>query len=241
MPWPGARGATPVPVGELAPLGLPVLDDGLTVGQDASGRTVSIRLLRPEPCTVVLVGGVGAAQLLTLRALAAGARVAVETGRAHLWSAPDRVAPQAVPTTAAQLTVHQLGGPGPQHPTADTPLLLVRDAGAEPAGPEPPPRPWQTVVLLLPFLSPTAAFRLATADLVGLQRLSPQEASSAAAELSLTADEERLLPQLGEGVTLWAAGARRLTAWSPPTAAGTHALADHPYGGRGEGGARAWP
>ncbi|GHJ57103.1 hypothetical protein Nm8I071_64100 [Nonomuraea sp. TT08I-71] len=46
---------------------------------------MTVRLFRPTTTRLLLVGGVRAAQLLALRALALGARVAVQTTRPRVW------------------------------------------------------------------------------------------------------------------------------------------------------------
>lgn len=58
---------------------------GLMVGANRHGGAVTVRLFRAEGTRLVLVGGLAAAQLLVLRALALGAGVLVQTGRPRAW------------------------------------------------------------------------------------------------------------------------------------------------------------
>ncbi|WP_243707971.1 type VII secretion protein EccE, partial [Micromonospora sp. KC606] len=67
------------------PLELSIGGGGLMVGANRHGGAVTVRLFRAEGTRLVLVGGVRAGQLLVLRAMALGARVAVQTGRPRVW------------------------------------------------------------------------------------------------------------------------------------------------------------
>lgn len=60
-------------------------DAGMMVGTNRHGGAVTVRLFRPESTRVLLVGGVRAAQLVSLRALALGALVVVQTSRPRAW------------------------------------------------------------------------------------------------------------------------------------------------------------
>lgn len=71
---------------DLDGLALPIGDDGVVVGVDAQGQPAVLGLSRPTPYDVVLIGGLWTAQVLTLRAAATGARVAVEAGRPQAWT-----------------------------------------------------------------------------------------------------------------------------------------------------------
>ncbi|THA59776.1 hypothetical protein E6P78_28680 [Streptomyces sp. A0958] len=63
--------------------------------------------------------------------------------------------------------------------------------------------PWQSVVTLLPYLGPAAPGLLEKASLVGVQRVSPDEAAQVGHLMRLSADTVRALPALPDGVTLW--------------------------------------
>ncbi|WP_327677011.1 hypothetical protein [Kitasatospora sp. NBC_00458] len=188
-------------VGELDALAFPVGDDGVLVGEDVHrAQPAVLGLFRPGARDLVLVGGVWTAQVIALRAAATGARVAVETARAHLWGPLAQAAGGGQPC----VTVHQAGRLGPQGASVTSPVLVVRDLGARPPRSRLSAAPWQTGLTLLPHLGPNAAQLLAAADLVGVQRVSPQEAELIGRVLSLGPQEVGALPALTEDLTLWA-------------------------------------
>jgi type VII secretion protein EccE len=78
-----AAGARPRPA--LDGWELSLGEAGLMVGANRHGGAVTVRLFRPESTRVLLVGGVRAAQLLALRAMALGALVVVQTARPRVW------------------------------------------------------------------------------------------------------------------------------------------------------------
>jgi hypothetical protein len=82
-------------------------------------------------------------------------------------------------------------------------VLVVRDCGARPPRNRLASTPWQTTLTLLPFLDPRAGARLADADLVGVQRVSPVEAQAAARALHLPEPDTAALPALADELTLW--------------------------------------
>jgi type VII secretion protein EccE len=161
------------PIGseDLAPE-LPFGAAGLMLGVNRRGHAVTIRLFRPESTRLMLVGGVPAAQLIVVRAVALGARVIVQTARAPAWEpfvrgvgwpgGPVRLTPPDRPVA---------GEPG----TPLTPVLVVLDAPA-PAGPR-PGTAWHTTLLVRDALTAADADALGRADLAVFQPLSPAEAT----------------------------------------------------------------
>jgi len=201
---------------ELAALSLPLGDDGVVIGADATtGEPSVIGLFRPTPYEVVLVGGAWAARLLALRAAATGARVAVETARADLWAPLAQAAGGGQPC----VTVHQVGRIGPQGPSVSAPVLVVRDCGARPPRSRLASSPWQTTLTLLPFVAPNADRLLSAADLVGVQRISPDEAAAVARALALPAADTQALPALPDNAALWSARGNRRYVVAQPVAA----------------------
>jgi hypothetical protein len=184
---------------ELAALAVPMDDDGVIVGVDAQQQPCVLGMFRPSPYDIVLVGGVWTAQLLALRAAATGARVAVETGRAQLWGPLAQAAGGGQPC----VTVHQVGRIGPQGPSVAAPVLVVRDCGARPPRSRLAAAPWQTSLTLLPYLGPGAERLLGAANLIGVQRVSPQEAEIVGRTLGVPPSELGALPGLSDGATLW--------------------------------------
>ncbi|MGC4756962.1 type VII secretion protein EccE [Micromonospora trifolii] len=180
-PAPGARQGPTVDDWELS-LG----DAGLMVGTNRHGRAVTVRLFRPESTRVLLVGGVRAAQLVALRALALGALVVVQTARPRAWEpfirgvgAPGGTIPLLPPGRAVA------DGVG----TALRPLLLIVDAVAAEAAPGPP---WRATLVVRDELTPADVDALSRADLALLQPLTPTEATLAGAALGLGGSAEWL-------------------------------------------------
>jgi len=205
---------------QLRAMALPVGDDGVVIGTDGQGSAAVVGMFRPTAYDIVLVGGVWTAQLIALRAAATGARVAVETGRLQAWAPVAQAAGGGQPC----VTVHPVGRIGPQGASVAAPVLVVRDCGARPARSRLSAGPWQTTLTLLPFLGPGAERLLTAADLVGVQRISPQEAELAGRALALPEGETDALSALGDGVTLWANRRRRGFVQSGPTSAEAQVL-----------------
>lgn len=205
---------------QLRAMALPIGDDGVVIGTDGQGSPAVVGMFRPSAYDIVLIGGVWTAQLIALRAAATGARVAVETGRLQAWAPVAQAAGGGQPC----VTVHPVGRIGPQGASVAAPVLVVRDCGARPARSRLSAGPWQTTLTLLPFLGPGAERLLTSADLVGVQRISPQEAELAGRALALPDSETDALSALGDGVTLWANRRRRGFVQSGPTAAEAQVL-----------------
>nr|WP_202447673.1 hypothetical protein [Streptomyces sp. SID5468] len=209
-----------LPVEQLGGVGLPVGDDGVVIGADAQGRPAVLGLGRPAPLEVVLVGGVWTAQVIALRTAAVGARVAVETGRPRLWSA----LAQAAGGGQQCVTVHEVGRVPPQGASVTSPVLVVRDAGIRPPRGRVTAAPWQSVLTLLPYLGPTAPQLLESASVVGVQRVSPDEARLIGRVMSVPAPEAGTLPELADNVTMWCTRTYREVVTTRPTAEETALL-----------------
>ncbi|MFR9799750.1 hypothetical protein ACL02U_28220 [Streptomyces sp. MS06] len=184
---------------QLDSLALPIGDDGVVAGVDAEGQPAVLGLNRPTPYDVVLIGGLWTAQVLALRAAATGARVAVETGRAQAWMQMVH----AMGGGQNGLAVYEVGRVPPLGASAGAPVLVVRDCGMRPPRGRVVARPWQSVLTLLPYLSPVAPRLLRQARLAGIQRVSPDEAAVLGRTMALTRTEVESLPALPDGVTLW--------------------------------------
>jgi len=193
-------------VEDLGALSFPVGDDGVLIGEDAQRQQPAVLgLFRPTSYDLVLVGGVWTAQIIALRAAATGARIAVETARAHLWGPMAQAAGGGQPC----VTIHQVGRLGPQGASVNSPVLVVRDLGVRPPRSRLSAAPWQTTLTLVPYLGPNAARVLNSADLVGVQRVSPQEAELIGRVLSLGPQDVAALPTLTDDMTLWTTRMRR--------------------------------
>ncbi|CAL9546828.1 hypothetical protein SUDANB37_04370 [Streptomyces sp. enrichment culture] len=189
----------------LESLGLPVGDDGMVIGVDADGRPAVLGINRPTPYDVTLIGGLWTAQVMALRAAATGARVAVETGRAPAWTA----LAQAAGGGQQCVTLHDVGRVPPQGASAGSPVVVVRDCGMRPPRGRVVAGPWQSVITLLPYLSPVAPRLMEKSGLVGVQRVSPDEAAQIGRILNLPWAEVEALSTLADGVTLWCSGRDR--------------------------------
>ncbi|MCX4446480.1 hypothetical protein ACIOEZ_33630 [Streptomyces sp. NPDC087866] len=183
---------------QLASLALPVGDDGVVIGVDEEGFPAVLGLNRPSPYDIVLVGGLWTAQVFALRAVATGARVVVETGRAHAWRNVARAA-----GGSACVALHEVGSVRPHGASAASPVVVVRDCGMRPPHGRAVSGPWQSVLTLLPYLGPAAPGLLGEASLVGVQRVSPEEAEQVTRLMRLPAGMVRALPALDDGATLW--------------------------------------
>lgn len=198
---------------ELDALSLPVGDDGVVIGTDPNNRPAVLGLFRPRAVDAALVGGSYLAQLIALRAVATGARIVIETARPELWSALAQNAGGGQPVVAI-VPVRRVGALGA---AAASPVLLIRDCGARPPRLAQPKTPWQTTLTLLPFLDSAYAGQLVGADLVALQRISPQEAQLAARVIRLGVEDIQALPGLPDELTLWSARHGRQYVYGMPT------------------------
>jgi hypothetical protein len=202
-----------MPVDHLGTLTLPLGDDGVVVGNDAQGRPSVLGFHHPASFDLVLIGGLWTAQVLALRTAATGARVAIETGRSPLWTS----LVQAAGGGLQCMTLHDVGRVPPLGPTVGSPVLVVRDCGMQPPRGRVASAPWQSVLTLLPYLSPAAPQLLANAGLVGIQRVSPQEAVQVGRLMGLPPADVTALSTLGDGVTLWCNRRSRQYAMTEPT------------------------
>lgn len=198
---------------ELNTLSLPVGDDGVVIGTDPQNRPAVLGLFRPRAVDGALVAGSYLAQLIALRAAATGARIVIETARPELWSplAQNAGGGQQV---VALVPVRRVG---PLGASAASPVLLIRDCGARPPRLAQPKTAWQTTLTLLPFLDPGYAGQLVGADLVALQRISPQETQLATRVIRIGVEDVQALPGLPDELTLWCARHGRQYVYSMPT------------------------
>ncbi|MBL7260953.1 type VII secretion protein EccE [Paractinoplanes lichenicola] len=165
----------------LEGLHLPVGASGLMLGRNRHGSPVVIRLFRPEQTRALLVGGVRAAQLVALRAMALGARVVVQTARPRAWEPFVRGA--AVP--GESIAVVPPGRPIEIAPgSALHPLLIVVDIG--PVGADNRPgEGWQATLVVRDEFSAADVDVASRADLLILQPLRPEEATLVGGALGL--------------------------------------------------------
>ncbi|KOV72819.1 MULTISPECIES: hypothetical protein [unclassified Streptomyces] len=202
-----------LPVEQLDALTLPIGDDGVVVGVNNEGQPAILGVNRPTPYDIVLIGGLWTAQVIALRSAATGARVAVETGRPQAWMQMVH----AMGGGQNGLSVYDVGRVPPQGASAGTPVLVVRDCGMRPPRGRVVSGPWQSVLTLLPYLSPVAPRLLRQARLAGIQRVSPDEAAELGRTMGLSRTEVESLPGLPDGVTLWCTDRDRQYVLTQPT------------------------
>ncbi|WP_043683492.1 hypothetical protein [Streptomyces xylophagus] len=202
-----------LPVDQVEALSLPIGDDGVVVGIDPEGQPAVLGVNRPTPYDILLISGLWTAQVLALRAAATGARVAVETGRPQAWMQMVH----AMGGGQNGLAVYDVGRVPPQGASAGTPVLVVRDCGMRPPRGRVTSAPWQSVLTLLPYLSPVAPRLMRQARLVGVQRVSPDEAAEIGRVIGLPRADLDTLPTLPDGVTLWCTERDRQYVMTQPT------------------------
>ncbi|MEV6600365.1 type VII secretion protein EccE [Actinoplanes sp. NPDC051346] len=162
-------------------LELPISNAGLMIGSNRRGDPVIARLFRPEQTRALLVGGVRCAQLVSLRAMALGARVVVQTARPQAWEPFVRGA--AVP--GESIAVIPPGRAVDIPPgSALHPLLIVMDVG--PVGADSRPGSgWQTTLVVRDSFSTADADVASRADLLLVQPLRTDEAELVGKTLGL--------------------------------------------------------
>ncbi|GAA2103707.1 hypothetical protein GCM10009801_78810 [Streptomyces albiaxialis] len=207
------RSGHTVAADQLAAMALPLGDDGVVLGSDAEGHPRLAGLVRPEPYEVVLVGGLWTAQVLALRLAGTGARVAIETGRAQVWTH----LVQAAGAGQECLALYDVGRVPRLNPSVSSPVVVVRDCGIRPPRGRVTSAPWQSVLTLLPYFGPTTPRLLRQASLVGVQRISPEEAQQIGRLMQIPERDVAALPTLGDGVTLWCTRRDRQYAFTQPT------------------------
>ncbi|MDI3420770.1 hypothetical protein [Streptomyces luteolus] len=198
---------------EIAAIGMPIGDDGVIIGTDTENQPAVLGLARPTPFDVCVVGGLWLAQVLALRSAATGARVAVETGRPQVWT---QLA-QAAGGGQQCVTVYPVGRVPAQGPSVSSPVVLIRDCGVRPPRGRVTSLPWQAVVTVLPYVGEHAPRWLSQAQLVGIQRISPQETEVVRETLGVPADHLQLLPTLSDNVALWCTRKHRKYVMTEPT------------------------
>jgi len=208
-------GSHVMPHSALAHFILPAGGGGLVVGTNQRQQPVSVRFFRPEASRITVIGGAGAGQLLTLRALALGCRVAVITVEPMAWQEFARRATSSSDAVA----IFPSERPFAVSASETQPVLIVYDLGR--SGPAQPPvlGPWQTQLTILRQLDDAGVPAVTDSHLVAVQRLSPAEAHVAAAGMQLSAETVQLLQTMADEVAVWwGTGPDRYVWWIPTEA-----------------------
>ncbi|RKN32920.1 polysaccharide deacetylase family protein [Micromonospora musae] len=167
---------------------------GLVLGADRRRTPVTVRMFRPEPGRIALVGGVWAGQLLAFRALALGARVTVVTAEPAVWNG---LGPAALGRVDDRVEIRT--EPGAVRPaTAQRPTLLIHDVPPAALNTALPEQPWQTRLTIVRRLEPAAWPTLKQSGLCLLQRLGAAESSLAQHALRLPQDSARFLQVMAD-------------------------------------------
>jgi hypothetical protein len=187
---------------------MPALSSGVVVGHGRDQRPVVVRLFRPEPTLVALIGGWWVARLVAFRAVAVGARIAVHPAVAALWRG--FAAPAAGPDGQPQ--VYETDQPLAVPATGRQPLLYVYDGATTP-----PPNlgPWCTGLAVLGRLLPAMVSTVAGAHLCMAQRVTPADAADAVTALRLSGDTASHLQSMPDNVVaLFGGGVDRYVLWA---------------------------
>lgn len=158
------------------------------LGFAAPWRPVPVRLFRPQPTRVTLLGGTYIASLVAFRALALGALVHVATPRPRAWR------PLTGRTTAGRVAVQPVGSRPPVRGSMQWPVLVINDTGPEPSDARPGGVPWQTTLTVLPELTDAGEAAARHADLLVLHRCPKDEAALVCHMLDLDRKHARWLP-----------------------------------------------
>lgn len=187
-PFPHTVGAASV-----AALDMPRSESGVVIGSGRDGRPVCLRLFGPRPTTTAVVADVGLAGVLAARAGAAGATLAMSSGRPGAWAGLRRYAEDI----ESSVRVVDDADPSVAAATFTRPVLSLCDAGGAPSASA---GPWRSTLMLLPDATPVALAQARTADVVVLGRIRHDEAVVVGPFLRLADDVTGLLTTLPRDV-----------------------------------------
>jgi hypothetical protein len=191
---------------------------GLVLGYDQAHQPVLVRLFRPEPTRVALVGGLWISRLIAFRALALGAWVIVFTGRPEAWRGfgawathqDSRVtvvpSDQAVAVTGSSLR----------------PALLLYDGDLLGAAIRPALGPWQSQLTVLRRLTAYGVPAMQESSLFLTQRLDGDETGAAAPVLRLPTQTAALVQGMTHDMLAMFSGGTNSYVWVTPTSVEHH-------------------
>jgi len=173
----------PLSVAEAVGIGLHAEHTGLLLGRGQQGDAVLLRMFRPQPTRITLIGGLWLARLTVFRAMALGAHVLVRTVDERRWHGLGEVA-VGDPDRVRVIT----GGKPPVRARLDEPVLHVHDMENQRVFDLQPGDVWQTTLTVASQLTDAAADALPAADAALVQRMWAQQAVYVASRLGVDHD-----------------------------------------------------
>jgi ESX secretion system protein EccE len=167
---------------------------GVVIGRQHSGALAPVRLFRPEPTRVGVVGGSWLTALIVFRCLGVGARVEITTAMPSRWADIGQLAgaPERVAVGLSEIGRSQ---DGELLSGSMLPVLRLNDVGLG-GGEAVPLGPWEALLSAVGTLTPTTAGVLTDSHVLILQRLSRDEAEVCAGTLHLSPEVETRLHQM---------------------------------------------
>jgi len=184
----------------------PALPAGIRIGMQR-GRPMALRLFRPRGTRVAVLAGAVPAQLLAMRAAAAGATIRVQSPRPQAW--------RPVLRHGATVSIAPPGAALPPPGTLDAPVLVVDDRPTE-IGALGDAGPWQCRLDIRALMCPADLGAVTHADVLVLGQVGAAIADALAATISLSMSLIGQLAALGPGsVALVARGTIRYVSLDP--------------------------
>jgi hypothetical protein len=206
------RAGQPISPASAGAIGMHAEHTGLMLGRGADGEALLLRLFRPQPTRVALIGGLWLARVTVFRALALGAQVFVRTSDERRWHGlgevavgnPDRV---RVVTGGRPAIAGRVGEP----------VLHVHDLEGQRVFDLRPGEAWQTTLTVSAQLTDTAADALAVADAALVQRMWAQQAVYVAARLGVDPDASSEVENLPDDTVALLSDGQVRVAWISAT------------------------
>jgi len=203
----GTHTASATALDLLAPKGSTA---GLLLGRDRERRPVAVRLVRPDPTRMAVVGSDWPVRILAFRALALGIRVDVFTTNQERW----RGFGEWATGSGGRMRVHPPDGEA----VVVEPTLSVYDTGPLGPGVPPEPGPWQTRLTLLRGLTGYGVPVLQEARVALVQRLSAAEAEIVGRTFRMPGPQTLALQAIEPEVVAMVGPASVREVWLTPTA-----------------------
>lgn len=170
---------------------------GLFIGPGEDGLPFTLKLFGPDATTVLAIGGIAVAQLVSFRSIAMGASVDVQTSRPDAWE-------QLINVSAGSSgSIRRLPpDASPASSSPSRPRLHVVDTESASSAELVRGAAWTTTLTVYDRLTNWNANLLATADLVLLCSLSAVEARLAAKLLNLPNEAARFVALPPDGLAV---------------------------------------